>query len=144
MIPVGQNEILSCFAGIPAVLKILHKLFLAIICKKFHPGKAGSFFCTAEILLCRDKIFLVIASACLSGWKTLACDSQVLYGNVALSFVVLWTKKQYSSFLRKVLVFQKTCFKVKVLKTFNNPQCHIKTYQSLKKRAILKIHITVF
>ena len=36
----------------------------------------------------------------------------VLYGGSALSFVVLWTKKRYSSFLRKVLTFQKICFKV--------------------------------
>ena len=35
-------------------------------------------------------------------------DRAVPYENVALSLVVLWTKKQYSSFFRKVLVFQKT------------------------------------
>ena len=28
------------------------------------------------------------------------------------------TKKRYSNFLKKVFVFQKTCFKFKVLKTF--------------------------
>ena len=32
MIPVGQNEILSRFLGIPAVLQILHKLYLTITC----------------------------------------------------------------------------------------------------------------
>ena len=31
----------------------------------------------------------------------------VLYGNVAFSILLLSTKKQYSSFLKKVLVFQK-------------------------------------
>ena len=48
----------------------------------------------------------------------LAFDRTVLYENVTLSFAVRWTKKWYSGFLRKVLVFQKTNFKIKVLKTF--------------------------
>ena len=48
----------------------------------------------------------------------LASDRAVLYGNVLLSVVALATKKQYSIFLETVLVFQKTFFKVKVLKTF--------------------------
>ena len=52
--------------------------------------------------------------------------------------------KWNSSFLRKVLVFQKTSFKVKVLKTFKIASgCHIKTCQS-KRRAILKIPTTIF
>ena len=34
-------------------------------------------------------------------------DRAVLYGNVAFSILLLSTKKQYSSFLKKVLVFQK-------------------------------------
>ena len=41
-----------------------------------------------------------------------------LYGSDAFSILVLSTKKRYSSFSKKVFVFQKTCFKVKVLKTF--------------------------
>ena len=55
----------------------------------------------------------------------------------ALSFIVPWTKKSYSSFLKKVLVFQKTCFKVNILKTFKI-QCdyHRKTCQSLEQRAL--------
>ena len=32
--------------------------------------------------------------------------------------ILLSNMKQYSSFLKKVLVFQKTCFKVKTLKLF--------------------------
>ena len=71
MIPVGRDEILSRFAGIPAVLEILHKLYLVIKRKKFHPGKAGSLFITAGIPLCRDEIYHVIASARLSGMKKL-------------------------------------------------------------------------
>ena len=47
--------------------------------------------------------------------------------------------------LKNVFVFQKICFKVKVLKTFKIfIDCHIKTYQSLKRKAILKIPSTVF
>ena len=55
-------------------------------------------------------------------------------------------KKRYSSFLEKVFVFQKICFKVKVLKTFETfTDCrHIKTCRYLKRRAILKIPSTVF
>ena len=49
MIPVDWDEILSRFAEIPEVLKILHKLYLAITCKRFHLGKAGSLLCTAGI-----------------------------------------------------------------------------------------------
>ena len=56
-VSVVRDEILSCFTGILAVLGILHKLYLAITCKKFHPDKAGSLFCTAGIPLCRNEIF---------------------------------------------------------------------------------------
>ena len=54
MILVGRDEILCRFAG---SIIILHKLYLAITCKKFHPGKAVFLFCTARITLCRDEIF---------------------------------------------------------------------------------------
>ena len=57
MIPVGRDEILSRFTGIPAVLYTLHELHPAIIWKKFHPVKTGSLYCTAGIPLCRDQIF---------------------------------------------------------------------------------------
>ena len=40
---------------------------------------------------------------------------EVLY---VYSILVFSTKKGYSSFLEKVFVFHKICFKVKVLKTF--------------------------
>ena len=49
---------------------------------------------------------------------TLTFDMALLYGNDVFSILVLSTKKRYSSFLKKVFVFQKICFKVKVLKTF--------------------------
>ena len=42
-----------------------------------------------------------------------ASDMAVLFGNNAFSILVLSTKKRYSSFLKKALVFQKICFKVK-------------------------------
>ena len=57
MIPVGRDEILSRFVGIPAVLEILRKLYLAITCKKFHPGKTGSICYTAKIPLCWHEVF---------------------------------------------------------------------------------------
>ena len=48
-----------------------------------------------------------------------------------LSILVLSTKKRYSSFLKRVCVFQKIYFKVKVLKSFKiSNDCHIKTCRS--------------
>ena len=56
-----------------------------------------------------------------------------------------WTKKRYSSFLKKVYVFQKICFKIKVLKTFKiSSDFHINACRSVKRRAILKILSAVF
>ena len=75
---------------------------------------------------------------------TLASDIVVLYGNDPFSILVLSSKKRYSSFLKKVFLFQKSCFKVKVLKTIKiSTDCHIKTYRPLKRRTILKIPSTV-
>ena len=69
----------------------------------------------------------------------------VLYENDASSVLVFSITKWYSVFLKKVFVFQKICFKVKVLKSFKiSTDCHIKTRRSLKRRAILKIPSTVF
>ena len=69
----------------------------------------------------------------------------VFNGNDVFSILLVSTKKWYSSFLKKVFVFQKICFKVKVLKTFETfTDCHIKTCRSLKRRAILKIPSIVF
>ena len=47
---------------------------------------------------------------------TLVFDKTFLYENVTFSILILSSKKRYSSFLKKHLVFQKTCFKVKVMK----------------------------
>ena len=69
----------------------------------------------------------------------------VLYGNDAFSILVFSTKKRYSSFLKKVFVFQKICFKVEVLKMFKiSTDCYIKTCQSLKRNAILKVPSTEY
>ena len=65
MILVKGDEILSRFAGIPAVLQTLHKLHPAITCKTFYVKR--SVFCTAGIPLCRDKTFSCISSASLGG-----------------------------------------------------------------------------
>ena len=47
--------------------------------------------------------------------------------------------------MKKIFVFQKTCLKVKVLKTLERfTDCHINTYRSLKRRVILKIPSTLF
>ena len=76
---------------------------------------------------------------------TLASDMAVLYGNYLFSVLLLSNKIRYSSFFKKVFVFQKICFKVNVLKTFKIfSDCHIKTCRSLKWRAILKITCTIF
>ena len=59
---------------------------------------------------------------------TLASDRAVLYGNVAFSILVLSTKKWYSSFLKRVCVSYKICFKANVMKTFKiSLDYHIKT-----------------
>ena len=74
---------------------------------------------------------------------TLTSIRAVLYGNVTSSILVLSTKKRYSSFLKRVCVFQKIYFKV--LKTFKiSSNCHLKICRSLKWRAILEIRSTVF
>ena len=74
---------------------------------------------------------------------TMASDRAVLNGNDVFSILVASAKKSYSSFLKKV--FQKLCFKVKVLKTFETfTDRDIKTCQSVKRRAILKMPRTVF
>ena len=76
---------------------------------------------------------------------TLGTDRAVLNGNGVFPILLASTKKCYSSFLKKVFIFPKICFKVKVLKTFETfTDCHIKTCRSLKPWAILKIPSTVF
>ena len=69
----------------------------------------------------------------------------VLYGNDEFSILVVSAEKQLSSFLKKIFIFQKICFKFKVLKTFKTfTDCHIKACRSLKQRAILKTPSTDF
>ena len=77
--------------------------------------------------------------------STFASDIAGLYGNDAFLILVLSTKKRYSSFLKKCLVFQKTCFKGKILKTLKfSTDRHIKIGRSINWRAILKIPSIVF
>ena len=62
-----------------------------------------------------------------------------------LSILALSTKKWYYSFLKRVCIFQKFYFKVKVLKSFKIfSDCNIKACWSLKWKAILKIPSTIF
>ena len=74
---------------------------------------------------------------------TLAFHRAVFYENITFSIIVLSTKRQYSSFL--FFVFQKTFFKVKVLKSFKvSTDCQIKKCRSLKQRAVLKVPFIFF
>ena len=64
-----------------------------------------------------------------STYLNIAFGKEVLHGNVAFSVAVFSSEKWYSSFLKKVLVFQKTCFKIKVLKTLKiSSNFYIKIY----------------
>ena len=70
----------------------------------------------------------------------LTSDRAVLQGNAAVSISVLSTKKRFSIILKRVCLFQKISFKIRVIKTFKSfINCHIKTCQTLKRSAILKI-----
>ena len=70
---------------------------------------------------------------------------KVLCENDVFSISVVSTKKQYSSFLKKVSVFPKICFKVTVLKTFKTSSYYpTKSCRSFKQRATLKTTSTVF
>ena len=51
VIPVGRDEILSHFSGIPTVLYTFHKLHPTITCKAFHPGRGSSFMLPEPNLL---------------------------------------------------------------------------------------------
>ena len=76
---------------------------------------------------------------------SLASDRAVLYENVGLSDLVLSTEKRSSSLLKRVFVFQKMFFKVKVLKRFKiSSDCHVKINRSLERNAILEIPSTNF
>ena len=69
----------------------------------------------------------------------MASDKAFLNGNGVFSILVASTKKRYPSFSKNIFVFQKICFKVKVLKRIETlTDCHIKTCRYLKRRTILK------
>ena len=73
--------------------------------------------------------FFVIGPFCTphSVCLNLATDREVLFGNVLFSFLVLSTKKRYSSFLERICVFEKIYFKVNVSKMFKiSSDCNIK------------------
>ena len=57
----------------------------------------------------------------------LASERAILNVNDVFLILVVLTKKRNSIFFKKVFVFQKTCFKVKVLKAFETfSDCHKK------------------
>ena len=69
----------------------------------------------------------------------------VLYRNDTFSILVLSTNKQYSRFFKKVVVFQKICPKVKVLKTFkSSSDYHIKTWRRTKKGGLFSKSLEPF
>ena len=83
--------------------------------------------------------FYVIGPFCTHHSICLNIGLAVLNGNDGFLMLVLSTKKHYLSFLKKIFVFQKICFKIKVLKMFKiSIDCHIKICPSLKQRVILK------
>ena len=105
--------------------------------KSFLNWKKTSKVVTGKTPLFVISPFCTHYSLCL----LLAPDMVFWYGNDAFSILVLSTKKQ-SSFLKKVFVFQKIGFKVKILKKFKiSTDCHIKICWSLKWGSILKIPI---
>ena len=68
-----------------------------------------------------------------------------LYGSDVFSILVLSTKKLCFSFLKNVSVFQKICFKVKVLKTFKvSTDCHIKSANLLNGGSFWKSIVRFF
>ena len=94
--------------------------------KKTHPGvNFTSPTCNVHFVL---SILFVL---------TLAFERGVLSGKEAFSMVVLSTKTHHSRFSKKLFVFQKTCFNVRVMKTSKTSSgCNIKKCQSLKRRTI--------
>ena len=87
----------------------------------------------------------VVAGKTLFFVLTLASEMAILYGNDAFSILLVSAKKRYSYFEKKVFIFQKIAFKVKVLKTLKiSIYCHVKTCWSCKPRVILKIPSTLF
>ena len=69
------------------------------------------------------------------------------YGSFARKrcILVFSTKKWYSSFLKEVFVFQKICFKVKVLKMFKiSTDCHIKHIDLPNRGLFLKSLVPFF
>ena len=70
----------------------------------------------------------VVAGKTLFFVLTLASEMAILYGNDAFSILLVSAKKRYSYFEKKVFIFQKIAFKVKVLKTLKiSIYCHVKT-----------------
>ena len=69
MISVDWNEILSRFAGVPAVLSTLYKLYPTITCEKFLPGKLESLLVLPGSCFAGTKFSHIIASPRQGGMK---------------------------------------------------------------------------
>ena len=96
------------------------------------PGKAPFFvidpFCTQH-------------SICLN----IGFSYGIFTWNVCIFNLSVSMTKRYSSFSEKLFLFQKTCFRLEVLKMFKmSTDCHIKICGALEWRTILKISCTAF
>ena len=59
--------------------------------------------------------------------------------------VMQYSKKRYSSFLKRVCIFQKQCFKVEILKTLEiSGDCHQKNMPISKAEGYFKNPLAVF
>ena len=87
-----------------------------------------------------DKIPFSVLCTPHSAVSILVFHRGVLYENMTFLIIVLSTKRLLLYFFL-FFIFQKTTFKVKALKTFRIlSDCHMKICQSLKQRAVLKVH----
>ena len=93
----------------------------------------------AEVLLGKGALKI---SSKFTGEHPAKCEFALYFQNRLAASV---TKSAFKNLLKKVFVFLKICFKVKVFKMFKTfTYCHIKAYRSLKRRSILIIPSIVF
>ena len=98
------------------------------LCKRFLNW--NKILCLKKVVTGKPTFFVIDVFCAYRSILTMAFDMAVLYGNDAFSILVLSTKKWYYSYLKKIFIFQKICFIVKVLKSFQiSTDCHIKTCQ---------------
>ena len=110
---------------------LLTTLFFWVFCCSLRSSYKELIGCTnhpnAQLLLSVSTEVLLGGAFLRWVSLTLASGNTVLQEKDAFLILVLPTKNGYPSFLKKVFVFQKICFKVEVMKTFKfSTDCHIK------------------